>query len=220
MLTIAHAPVDSQIGIDVQAELRMKTDLQAEKATPPVQPALIQRTPMSQHPIPRRTASGPSSGPRLLAAQKPKVPIVPMQSPHIPQMHPTPPSRTSSSETPRSPNFVFQGGMISTDSGVQAQQQQQPHPQPGFQQPLVPSKREFQSPTHAYSGMTATHPNTNMQNATVIGRLNRQDSDGKGVSFGSRPNPWPSPYQTHMEQLGKLTRPLLSLFFYERALPS
>ena len=188
----------------------MKTDLQPEKPTPSIQPVPIQRTTIGQHPVPRRTASGPSSGPRLLAAQKPKVQIASMQSPHIPQMHPTPPSRTSSSETPRSPTFVFQGGMISTDTGVQAQQQ--PQPQHGFQQPLAPSKRDFQSPTHAYSGLTAAQPNSIMQTATAVTRLNRQDSDGKTSSFGSRSNPWPSPYQTHMEQLGKLTRPLLSLF--------
>ena len=196
----------------MQAELRTKTELQPEKAAPSIQPTPIQRTPINQHPVPRRTGSGPSSGPRLIAAQKPKIPIAPMQSPHMPQMHPTPPSRTSSSETPRSPTFVFSGGMISSDPGVQAQQQQQPPSQQGFQQPLAPSKREYQPPTHAYTGMSTTHANSNLQNTSIMSRLSRQEGDGKGGPFGSRVNPWPSPYQTHMEQLGKLTRPLLSLF--------
>lgn len=113
---------------------------------------------------------------------------------HSPQLQPTPPSQTSSPSTSRSPVFGVQGGMNPPHAGFQAQPQPQPPqlkgpPYPGISIPNTTS-------SNSLNGSLAPNPNTN-------GHRNA----------AQRPAHWPSPYQTHIEQLGKLTLPFLKWNF-------
>ena len=162
---------------------------------------------------------------RLSASGNPPKPISPQTS-HLatgskqsPQLQPTPPSQMTSPSVARSPNFITQGG-ISPGSGVQAQQQtQQQHQQPQLQsQPLNTIMRANTFPqARPYPGIAIPTSSTNLQPTTPLAAGGQMSSGlgggGRISAGGSRPNHWPSPYQAHIEQLGKLTRPFLSIFF-------
>ncbi|MCJ1313238.1 hypothetical protein MMC25_006915 [Agyrium rufum] len=194
-------------GIDVQAELKQKTDIQLERDVPAVPAMPLQRPVMGQPQAPRKVNSLPA--PRLLPAQKPNIPIAPMRSP---VSHPTPPSRTSSSETARSPNVMFQGGIFPPSSGLQAQQPQQQQPaQLHHSAPpsSVPSRSTFtspiqRSPMQQYPNLSPVQP-TLQSTSGYPSHLNQTQSNQAHYQH-PRSNPWPTPYQTHMEQLGKLTQ--------------
>lgn len=201
---------DRHIGIDVQAELKTK-----EESTPTTmplsmsQPTPAQRAVMNRHHQLQRASS--STGPRLIQAQKARSNTVSSQSP---QLQPTPPSQTSSPTASRSPNYGLQGGMTSPHAALQAQQQFQQQQQQ-LQPPLRPPQN-FPQHSQAYPSITIPASNTKMQNMHPNRPLGPRD-DGTTSAGGIRPNHWSSPYQTHMEQLGKLTRPFLSVL-YNRAL--
>ncbi|MCJ1284167.1 hypothetical protein MMC26_003498 [Xylographa opegraphella] len=204
-LALAHHPVLSMtIGIDVQAELKTKEE-STQSAIPSLSVALptpAQRAVLNRHHQVQRGNSG--NVPRLIQAQKSRSNTLSSQSP---QLQPTPVSQTSSPTTSRSPIYVMQGGMTSPRATNQAQHQFQ---QQQLQQPLRPAPF---SHSHAYPTITIPHPSPGVQNlqhgmASVIA------DDGRASASGSRPSQWSSSYQTHMEQLGKLTRPLLPSFLY------
>lgn len=196
-----------KVGIDVQEELKTIAAPVADRPGPSApKPTTVQRAIINQHHIARRSTSGPT--PRLLQAQKPSSNAVPSQSP---QLQPTVPSKTSSPVTSQSPCFAVQGGMISPHLGVPAQQQlQQPQPQQQQQQPPPPRGSAY-PPLRPIPGPGLPMSNPNLQ-STAPNLIGGQRSDGRNGALGTRSNPWPSPYQTHIEQLGKLTRSLLPLF--------
>jgi hypothetical protein len=182
-------------GIDVQAELRAKTGsphlgpthMPQNMAQPTVQRAI-----MNRHHQARRSNS--SIAPKL-------EPGAPLQSP---QSRPTPPSHASS-PTSNSPSFHNQGVMTPPASdAMQFQQQQQQ------QQRLQPAKPQ---PIQGLQGNPAM-----MGNPGSVGPLGPKMQGGSGTS-GTGGTPitaayYPSPnFQNHIEQLGKLSRPLLSHFF-------
>lgn len=165
----------------------------------------VQRAIMNRHQQARRSNS--SIAPKL-------EPGAPLQNQPSPQSRPTPSSHASS-PTSNSPGFANQGVMTppASDSLVQQQQlhQQQLHHQHQQQQHrLQPAKS--QGP-HGLPGAAG------LVNAGMIGGAmgpKGQGSRGTG-STGSTPVAaayYPSPFQNHIEQLGKLSHPLLSLYFF------
>lgn len=210
-------------GIDVQAELSSKTEsphLAPTKAVQQVgnQPSPVQRAIMNRHHQARRSLSG--MGPKVVssyaAAQSRQEGPFPR---HSPQLQPTPPSHTSSPIATKSPGFVIQEGMNSPASDVQSQhhvqpqQQQQQKPQPPQQQqrPHLPPRSTSQSHARAYPGIaiptsdTATH----LMTPSTAGE-NR--SGGETDKSLPQSGYYPSHFQNHINQLGKLSRPLLSIF--------
>jgi hypothetical protein len=188
------------LGIDVQTELKTKED-SAPSGIPisMSQPTPAQRAVMNRHHQVQRANSG--SGPRLIQAQKSRSNTVSSQSP---QLQPTPPSQTSSPTASRSPIYGMQGGMTSPHAALQAQQQFQQ------QQQLQPPLRPQQYPqSHSYPSITIP----GKMHTIPAGRPVAPGDEGRNSAGGMRSSHWSSPYQTHMEQLGKLTRPLLSLFY-------
>ena len=192
-------------GIDVQAELKTITSPATGRAPQHVpQPTPAQRAMMNQHQNVRR-ASGPS--PRHLQAQKSSSSTTTSQSP---QLQPTPTSQTSSPVASKSPSFAMQGAMLSPYPGFQAQQQvpqtMQAHPPPP---PPPPSRGNTYPPIRPYPGPPVVTSGSNLQSAP-LNTSSGQSMEGRSGVVRPRSNPWPSPYQTHIEQLGQLTRPLLS----------
>ena len=148
----------------------------------------VQRAIMNRHHQARRSNS--SIAPKLEPGQ-------PLQSP---QSRPTPPSHTSS-PTAISPGFHSQGVMTPPASETQAQFQQQ-------QQRLHAAKAQAQAQAHPPHNL----PNPGLINTGVMAQ--KGQGNGAVVTTGGAPAAtalYPSPFQNHFEQLGKLTRPLLPL---------
>ncbi|KAK7521265.1 uncharacterized protein IWZ02DRAFT_378640 [Phyllosticta citriasiana] len=190
-------------GIDVQAELRAKTGsphLGPTRMPPPAgsavqQPPPMQRAIMNRHHQARRS----------FAAMPQKVDVDAAVQNHSPQSQPTPASHMSSPSTTatKSPNFM---PSVSPNVGPvsqpqvqqqQTQQQQQIRPQPPRQQynPLPPPRPPVNTQFNASNGM----PNASPVNTPAGG--NPMAGGANGAS-----NYYPSPFQSHMDQLGKLTQ--------------
>ena len=203
-LELHHAPafVDRLTGIDVQAELRAKTGsplLGPTHVPHSMTQPTVQRAIMNRHHQVRRSNSNIA----------PKIePGATLQSP---QLRPTPSSHASSPSS-NSPGFHNPGVMTPPASDTQLQHQQQQQQQ---QQRLQVAKAQ---PAHGMAGSSGAN----------IGRLGTpgmvgtplgpkgQGSSGTGSTGGTPVAAayYPSPtLQSHYEQLGKLTRPLLSVFF-------
>ena len=153
----------------------------------------VQRAIMNRHHQARRSNS--SIAPKL-------EPGAPLQSP---QSRPTPSSHASS-PTSNSPGFHNQGVMTppASDSQMQFQQQQQ--------QRLQAAKSQ---PAHGLPG------NAGMVVNTGVGASIAPKGPGSSGTSGTGGTPvaaayYPSPFQNHIEQLGKLTPPLS--FFFNRAM--
>ncbi|OJD15913.1 hypothetical protein ACJ73_08932 [Blastomyces percursus] len=113
-------------GIDVQAELRMKS---GSPNMPPAKPA---RQPISQNSPLSRTAINRQSVNRHKVGMPQKLDHSNISQAHredsytmrSPQLHPTPISHVSSPSTAKSPGFSLQGGMSPPGTEIQPQQQQ------------------------------------------------------------------------------------------------
>ncbi len=191
---------DRKVGIDVQAELKSKTDT---THMPPSnlphsvpQPSPQQRAVMNRHNQARRPASG--SGLKILNPPSSQVTSIPNKPP---QLQPNAPLQIQSPLTAKSPVSLVQGGMASPGGDRQAQQQPQPQRKPRSQSSR--GQLGLAIPTSA-PNMQAMSPN-----ARGGGRSNEPHS-----ASGNPAGYYPSLFQTHIEQLGKLSRPLLSLLPY------
>ena len=160
----------------------------------PVQRALINR----QNQVRRSTSGSGSQALRPRSSQA--------SSNHSPQLQPTPPSQNISPTSMKAPLNLGKGGIMSPSVDLKAQQQQQPppphesHPYPHPQQP--PSRLSI----------PATRPS--LQTMTPSTGDGSRSSEMGSAPGTSHPNFYPSPFQAHIEQLGKLSRPLLSVFLY------
>ena len=188
---------DSVTGIDVQAELKSKTEgshvlPHASLPAGAPQPSPVQRALMNRHSQARRSTSGSGSALRPRSSQT--------SSNHSPRLQPAPASQTISPITTISPIGMPKGGMISPNVDLKAQQQQQPQPPPErsyVQQ--APSRLSI--PIAGQSSMQITTP------STADGSRSSEISS----TATTHTSFYPSPFQVHIEQLGKLSRPLLSM---------
>ena len=180
--------VDDEVGIDVQAELNSKTD-----GTHPGSHNIASAGASQPFPLQRSILNRPSQARRSTIGSISKAPsksqssssTIPKQSP---QLQATPRSQTISPTTAKSPGALVQGGMTSPGMELQAQQQPQP-----------PRKNRNHAP-RTHSGLANSTAAPSVQAMTPSSEM--------GSNGGGPKNYYASPFQSHIEQLGKLTRPL------------
>lgn len=184
----------------MQAELKSKTqstNIPPHSAALPQnhQPSPVQRAVMNRHTQNRRSASGITISP-LHAHPSPTSGIAKSS----PRLQPTPPSRVISPTVTKSPVGYVQGGMTSPGVDMQAQRQQQPSHKSRISPPQPPS--------------ISTSMSAPMPQAPAPYHRNSTASIEMASATSSQTSYHPSPFHTHYEQLGKLTRPLLSVSLY------
>lgn len=177
---------DGNKGIDVQAELRSKTDPQHVTSSLPsavgAQPSPMQRAVNNRHARTRR--AGSAGGARGLKSQSSQTSMVSDQSVRT---HPTPPMATSSPVKAKS-------SMSSLTSGFSGGIYPPPH-----QAPPPPSKhrRTSQGPSSMHSPNPGGH---------LSGPSQKSNGTNRGVEMGSAPGSLPRYYaptfRSHIEQLG------------------
>lgn len=162
------------------------------------QPPTVQRAIMNRHHQARRSNSNiaPKLEPGAALGQPASL------SNPSPQSRPTPSSHHSSPNS-TSPGFPQPGVMTppAPESQIQQQQQAQLQQQQRSHQPLKPQMAH---------GLPVP---VGAQGRGIGPALKGQGTNGTGAMGGASAAYYPSPFQNHIEQLGKLTRPLLSCFF-------
>ena len=159
------------------------------------QPTPIQRAVMNRQSQVRRSTSG-SQGSRILRPQSHA------SSNHSPRLQPTPP-HTISPSTAKSPSGLPKGGMISPSVDLKAQQQ------PQQRQPLEPRGYQQQQPPSRLSISTAGPPPP-LHNVTPSSADGSRSGE-MNSSNGGHNSLYPSAFQAHIEQLGKLSCSFLFL---------
>lgn len=185
-------------GIDVQAELRLRSGA-AGVGPGPVKPNAMapkQSSPLERAALNRNSAQAHKAG-IAPKSEQPGMSQRPREGPysvHSPQLQPTPPSHVSSPSNAKSPGFGLQGAMSPTGADFQAQQQQQ-HSRPQ----LLSQPRSFNQ-AHAQMGIPHSESMEPVTSQSIM--------PGGSASMSSRmPSAYyPSPFQKHYDQLGKLTR--------------
>ena len=182
----------------MQAELKSKTGGSAimphsnqSSGTP--QPTPVQRALLNRQNQVRRSTSGSSS--RAIRPQSSK-----SSSGQSPRLQPTTSSQILSPNTTKSPIGLAKGGMLLPSVDMKAQQQQPPLP------PLDSRAYPQQQP----SRLSIPTSRSSLQGTTPSTADTSRSSD-VGSAAGTQTSFYPSPFQAHIEQLGKLSRPLLSL---------
>jgi hypothetical protein len=172
-----------RLGIDVQAELRAKTGSPSLGPThmphAMAQPPTVQRAIMNRHHQARRSNS--NIAPKIEPGTIGVAHSVAHSNPS-PQSRPTPTSHHSS-PTSHSPGFPAQGVMTPPASDSQIQQQRLGHP-------LKPMPQ----------GMPAGGPGVHPQAMAPVMKGPGGVNAGMG---GPQTAYYPSPFQNHIEQLGK-----------------
>lgn len=177
---------ETTLGIDVQAELRLKNSphmgpVKNFGQQSPMQRAVLrqqqaQRNPgMNAPPLQPATAVPQSQGQGAFS--------------HSPTLQPTPPSQNLSPSASRSPHFALQGGMTSPVSDLQAQHQQQHQRAPSSQQ----QRSGFQQ------------ARSQIRSRPSSGIVQQQQPPTLAQPSG---NYYPASFQKHYDQLGKLSRSL------------
>ena len=161
------------------------------------QPTPVQRALLNRQRQARRSTSGSSS-----RALRPHPSI--SSSVQSPRLQPMPTSQMVSPTTTKSPIGIAKGGMISPSVDMKAQQPQQPLPPLDSQAHLQQQPTRLSIPT-SRSSMQGTTPST----------ADTSRSSDMGSTAGTQTSFYPSPFQAHIEQLGKLSRPLLSVLYIE-----
>ncbi|KAK6441941.1 hypothetical protein LTR95_001829 [Oleoguttula sp. CCFEE 5521] len=203
-------------GIDVQAELQVKTGTPAFPSG--FMPPMSNIAPAPAPPL-QRTALQRQHARRSGQALTPKLPIGPAHQTTSPHAVPTPSSHVSSPSTmsTRSP-VALAGGTTPPTFAVHAQPQGQPFQHfPRSQQPpshsFYPPQPQRQPPRSATtssvyqsstSGVSSQSPNSQGP-AQSIGRP--ESSGGTGSALTTASTYYPSPFQTHIDKLGKFTPP-------------
>ncbi|KAL8709168.1 MAG: hypothetical protein Q9220_006048 [cf. Caloplaca sp. 1 TL-2023] len=173
-------------GIDVQAELRSKTDPQHVTPHPGIsnatQPSPMQRAVNNRHTRTRR--AGSSGGVRAPKSQSSQTSIVSDQSTRT---HPTPPMTTSSPIKAKSSMSSLQSGF---SGGIFPAPHQAPPP------PMKPRR-----PSQGNSGLNS--PNMNGPPRKSNGVHKNNGGSGLGNAPGSLPGYYAPTFRSHIEQLGK-----------------
>ena len=175
-------------GIDVQAELHAKTGSPTLGPTRAPTASAPTSQPVQRYAIPKFPQNRRSLPPKVDGVARPPNAgnLMPSQSPQVQPVAATHLSSPALSAA-KSPNFVPQGGTMSPSFGSAAQQNQQLR-----SQPPPPLRPHFgaQRPT-----LVTSYPGSTASSASTV---------GSAMSGGS--NYYPSPFQNHYDQLGKLSR--------------
>lgn len=159
------------------------------------QPTPVQRALLNRQSQVRRSTSGSSS--RAIRPHSSK-----SSSVQSPRLQPTPPSQIVSPTATKSPIGVAKGGTLLPSVDMKAQQPQQPLP------PLESRAYPQQQP----SRLSIPTSRSSLQGTPSTADTSR--SSEVGSTAGTQTSFYPSPFQAHIEQLGKLSRPLLSVRNY------
>ncbi|KAJ5341110.1 hypothetical protein N7541_010234 [Penicillium brevicompactum] len=171
------------LGIDVQAELRLKTG--APGAPPKANPMPPKTAPAGARN--QRHPAGIAAKPEAFGiSQREGAYGVPS-----PQFQATPTSHVSSPSHAKSPGFGFQGAM--SPAGVESQNRPQ----------LLPQPRSFSQASPPAISMPQTDPSDNKPQA----RGGAMGPRGARVAAAAY---YPSPFQKHYDQLGKRLSPLIA----------
>ncbi|CAF9940932.1 MAG: hypothetical protein HETSPECPRED_002684 [Heterodermia speciosa] len=188
-------------GIDVQTELRSKTD--HPQISPHGQPSAthqpppIQRAVINRHTQARRSTSGIM---KISHAHPSPTSTLPKQSP---QLQPTPPSQALSPTTSRSPVGLVQGGTTPVGVDLRAQQQQQPRPKSRIPPSYMPS-----SISTSMSGPNIDSVSTEQEYDAHADMLDETDPSEHSADQG--PAPYPPIYQqaaNHGHSMGMQGQP-------------
>ena len=194
-------------GIDVQAELRLKTGNPA--GLPPIRPGSKQSSPLERAAISRNSAQRHSTG-----GLAPKSDVTPggVAQPrdgayniHSPQLQPSP-SSWSSPSTGRSPGCALQGAMSPTGAEFPTQQQQQQQ-QSGRAVPMLSQQRGYpQSASMGDDSLNATAaPGASSSSSPPQSMMPGSSAPSGSMAAGMSSLYYPSPFQKQYNQLGKLT---------------
>lgn len=194
-------------GIDVQAELRLKTGNPA--GLPPIRPGSKQSSPLERAAISRNSAQRHSTG-----GLAPKSDVTPggVAQPrdgayniHSPQLQPSP-SSLSSPSTGRSPGFALQGAMSPKGAEFPTQQQQQQQ-QSGRAVPMLSQQRGYpQSASMGDDSLNATAaPGASSSSSPPQSMMPGSSAPSGSMAAGMSSLYYPSPFQKQYNQLGKLT---------------
>lgn len=181
----------------MQAELRLKNgspNIPPTKPQPPHQNSPLQRAAVNRQSTHRHHKSG--IAPKLDQNGLPQSQRESAYAVHSPQLQPTPTSHVSSPSAAKSPGFALQGGMSPTGTDFQAQQQQQQQPR----SQLLQRSRTF----------SQTQPAVGVQHPDTVEAIGDPQSvmPVTTAAVSSHPSSYyPSPFQKHYDQLGKLSRP-------------
>ena len=160
------------------------------------QPTPVQRALLNRQSQVRRSTSGSSS--RAIRPHSSK-----SSSVQSPRLQPTPPSQIVSPTATKSPIGVAKGGTLLPSVDMKAQQPQQPLP------PLESRAYPQQQPSRL-----SIPTNRSSLQGTTPSTADTSRSSEVGSTAGTQTSFYPSPFQAHIEQLGKLSRPLLSVQKY------
>jgi hypothetical protein len=187
------------VGIDVQAELRLR-NAASSCVAPGQQGSLVPKQSTTPLELSRNLTQrpGPGIAPKLEQLSIPPQHRDGVYSVHSPKLQPTPPSHVSSPTNGRSPAFALQGAMPPKGGDFQAQQQQQ-HSRPS----LLPQARTFPSA-----------PQMGIGHSEAMDAVPSQPVMCGNAMTSRLPSAYyPSPFQKHYDQLGKLTRLLFPVVF-------
>lgn len=177
----------------MQAELKSRGPAAMPQSTQSGgQPTPVQRALLNRQSQVRRSTSGSSS-----RAIRPQSKSSSVQSPRL---QPAPVSQIVPPATTKSPIGAAKGGMLLPSVDMKAQQPQQPLP-PLESRPYSQQQPSRLSIPTSRSSMQGTTPST----------ADTSRSSEVGSTAGTQTSFYPSPFQAHIEQLGKLSRPLLSV---------
>lgn len=175
----------------MQAELKSKTDgahlgphnIPSAGAS---QPFPLQRSVLNRQSQPRRSTIGPISKTSINSHSSAST-----IAKHSPQLQTTPCSQTLSPTAAKSPTSLMPGGMTSPGVDLPAKQPQ--------------AKNRNHAPRR-HSGLVNSTVTPPMQTMTPSSRDGSRSSEMCSTG-GTQKSYYPSPFQTHIEQLGKLPRP-------------
>ncbi|KAL1973968.1 hypothetical protein VTN31DRAFT_5528 [Thermomyces dupontii] len=190
-------------GIDVQAELRLKTGNPA--GLPPIRPGSKQSSPLERAAISRNSAQRHSTG-----GLAPKSDVTPggVAQPrdgayniHSPQLQPSP-SSLSSPSTGRSPGFALQGAMSPKGAEFPTQQQQQQQ-QSGRAVPMLSQQRGYpQSASMGDDSLNATAaPGASSSSSPPQSMMPGSSAPSGSMAAGMSSLYYPSPFQKQYNQL-------------------
>lgn len=155
----------------------------------------LQRSVLNRPSQSRRSTIGSMSQPTI-KTQSSSSGTIPKQSP---QLQTTPRSQTLSPTSAKSPtSFHMQGGPNSPGRDMQTQKLPHQHHK----------HRNSASRPHSVHANSSSAPS--MQAMSPSSRDGSRSSE-MGSGGGTQKNYYPSPYQSHIEQLGKLGRPLVPI---------
>ncbi|OJD12018.1 hypothetical protein AJ78_07321 [Emergomyces pasteurianus Ep9510] len=193
-------------GIDVQAELRLKSGSPIMPPAKPARQSISQNSPLSRTALNRQSVNRHKVGmpQKLDQSNISQAHREDSYTTRSPQLHPTPISHVSSPSTAKSPGFGLQGGMTPPGAEIQSPQQQNiPQLHQHQRPPILPPSNSYNGngngsnghhpisapPSDPSTPTTDSHPNASSGNAEYDAQADMIDDEpdfddsAEGVSY-------------------------------------